>query len=105
MTVGTSLARIDALSKVTGDAHYPGDLVLPGMAHAKVLFARRPHARVIAIDTSAALAFPGVLAVFTGADVPVNEFGIVLFDAPVTWVRRSHSSSRKPKRLRRRRAN
>jgi len=83
MTVGTSLPRIDALSKVTGEAHYPGDLVMPGMAHAKVLFARRPHARVISIDASAARAMPGVLAVFTGADLPVNEYGLVLFDAPV----------------------
>jgi CO/xanthine dehydrogenase Mo-binding subunit len=83
MTVGTSLPRIDAYAKVTGSALYPGDLSLPGMAHAKVLFARRPHARVLSIDTSAALALPGVLAVFTGRDVPVNEYGLMLFDAPV----------------------
>src|SRR5512140_3129171 len=83
MTVGTSLPRIDAYAKVTGSAQYPGDLSMPGMAHAKVLFARRPHARVLSIDTSAALALPGVLAVFTGRDVPVNEYGLMLFDAPV----------------------
>lgn len=53
------------------------------MAHAKVLFARRPHARVLSMDLRAAQAVPGVIAIFTGADVPVNEFGLGLFDAPV----------------------
>jgi CO/xanthine dehydrogenase Mo-binding subunit len=83
MTVGVSLPRIDARAKVTGSALYPGDLSLPGMAHAKVLFARRPHARVTSFDLRAALAVPGVLGIFTGADVPNNEYGLVLFDAPV----------------------
>jgi len=81
--LGQSITRIDARAKVTGQAHYPGDLTMPGMAHAKVLFARRPHARVRHIDISAALALPGVLGIFTGADVPNNEYGLVLFDAPV----------------------
>jgi CO/xanthine dehydrogenase Mo-binding subunit len=81
--IGQSHPRIDAVAKVTGQALYPGDLTLPGMAHAKVLFARRPHARVLNIDTSAAMQVPGVLAIFTGADVPNNEYGLVLFDAPV----------------------
>ncbi|PJF47084.1 MAG: aldehyde oxidase [Candidatus Thermofonsia Clade 3 bacterium] len=83
MAVGISLPRIDARAKVTGQALYPGDLTLPGMAHAKVLFARRPHARVKSIDLREALALPGVIAIFTGADVPNNEYGLVLFDAPV----------------------
>jgi CO/xanthine dehydrogenase Mo-binding subunit len=83
MTIGVSMPRIDARAKVTGSALYPGDLAMPGMAHAKVLFARRPHARVLSIDTSEALQVPGVLGIFTGADVPNNEYGLVLFDAPV----------------------
>jgi CO/xanthine dehydrogenase Mo-binding subunit len=83
MAVGISLPRIDARAKVTGQALYPGDLAMPGMAHAKVLFARRPHARVKSIDLREALALPGVIAIFTGADVPNNEYGLVLFDAPV----------------------
>jgi len=81
--IGTSLPRIDARAKVTGHAHYPGDLSLPGMAHAKVLFARRPHALVKKIDLRAALALPGVIDIFTGRDVPNNEYGLTLFDAPV----------------------
>ena len=83
MSVGLSLPRIDARAKVTGSAPYPGDLSMPGMAHAKVLFSRRPHARVLSIDTREAASLPGVLGVFTGADVPNNEYGLMLFDAPV----------------------
>ncbi len=56
---------------------------MPGMAHARVLFARRPHARVKRLDLREALSVPGVIAIFTGRDVPVNEYGLVLFDAPV----------------------
>ena len=81
--IGHSLPRVDAFAKVTGQALYPGDLSMPNMAHAKVLFARRPHARVLDIDTLEALQVPGVLAIFTGADMPNNEYGLVLFDAPV----------------------
>ena len=81
--IGTSLPRIDARAKVTGQALYPGDLVAPGMAHAKVLFARRPHALVKTIDLREALALPGVIDIFTGRDMPNNEYGLVLFDAPV----------------------
>src|SRR5512136_533934 len=82
-TIGKSLPRIDARDKVTGAAHYSGDLVRPGMLHMKTLFAGRPHARVIRIDTQQALAVPGVVAVFTAADVPVNEYGLQWKDQPV----------------------
>ena len=41
--VGQSVARIDAVGKVTGQAHYPGDLSLPGMLWMKILFAEQPH--------------------------------------------------------------
>ena len=81
--IGQSPARVDALGKVTGQALYPGDLTMPGMLHMKVLFARRPHARIKRLDTSRAESAPGVAAVLTAKDVPVNEFGLILFDAPV----------------------
>src|SRR6266542_1324920 len=61
--IGESLPRPDALGKVTGATHYPAELVRPGMLHLKVVFAHRPHARIAAIDTGAALAHPGVVAV------------------------------------------
>jgi CO/xanthine dehydrogenase Mo-binding subunit len=81
--IGASLPRPDALGKVTGATHYPGDLVRPGMLHLKVVFAHRPHARILAIDTSAALAYPGVVAVLTANDVPYNAFGLIDADQPV----------------------
>jgi CO/xanthine dehydrogenase Mo-binding subunit len=81
--IGASLPRPDALGKVTGAARYPGDLVRPGMLHLKVVFAGRPHARILSINTSAALALPGVAAVFTAADVPNNAYGLIDADQPV----------------------
>src|SRR5689334_14515071 len=81
--IGASLTRPDALGKVTGATSYPGDLVRPGMLHLKVVFAHRPHARIRAIDTSAALAHPGVVAVLTAADVPSNAYGLIEHDQPV----------------------
>ena len=81
--IGQSIPRIDARDKVTGAALYSGDLTRPGMLHMKTLFAGRPHARVISIDSSRALALPGVVAVFTAQDVPVNEFGLQWKDQPV----------------------
>ena len=52
--LGASLQRPDAVGKVTGATAYPADLVQPGMLHLKVVFARRPHARIRDIDPSAA---------------------------------------------------
>lgn len=81
--VGQPSPRVDARDKVVGTALYAGDFSMEGMLHAKLLFARRPHARIKAIDTSRALALPGVVAVFTAADVPVNEYGLQYPDQPV----------------------
>ncbi len=81
--IGKSLPRIDARGKVTGETQYPGDITLPNQAYMKILFARRPHAIIKNIDTSAAEAMRGVIAVFTAKDVPVNEYGLQIPDQPV----------------------
>ncbi|HIE38865.1 MAG TPA: aldehyde oxidase, partial [Anaerolineae bacterium] len=81
--VGQPITRVDAQAKVTGEALFPGDLSMPGMLHAKILFAGRPHARILNIDTSEAEAVPGVVAIFTAKDVPVNEYGLQIPDQPV----------------------
>jgi len=81
--VGQPITRVDARAKVTGEAKYPGDMAMEGMLHAKILFAGRPHARILSIDTSAAEAVPGVVAIFTAKDVPVNEYGLQTPDQPV----------------------
>lgn len=80
--IGAPLPRPDALAKVTGAARYPGDLVRQDMLQLKVVFAGRPHARIRAIDSGAALAHPGVVAVLTAADVPHNAYGLITPDQP-----------------------
>lgn len=81
--VGSSQTRHGIVGKVTGQTLYPGDLSMPGMAHMKILFASRPHARIRSLDINRARAHPGVLAVLTAEDVPVNEYGLIIFDQPV----------------------
>ncbi|MGC8878557.1 MAG: xanthine dehydrogenase family protein molybdopterin-binding subunit [Anaerolineae bacterium] len=81
--VGKSVARVDAIAKVTGTAIFPGDRTYADALWMKVLFAGRPHARILSIDTSEAEALPGVVAVLTARDVPVNEYGLQFPDQPV----------------------
>jgi CO/xanthine dehydrogenase Mo-binding subunit len=69
-TLGTSVPQVTARAKVLGRAQYAGDIKVAGMLHGKVLRSPYPHARIISIDVSAALALPGVKAVLTGADAP-----------------------------------
>ena len=81
--IGVDIARIDALDKVTGKALFPADLMSSDMLYMKILFAGRPHARVRSIDVTKAESCPGVVAVFTASDVPVNEYGLINSDQPV----------------------
>ncbi len=81
--IGQSHTRLDAAAKVTGAAAYPGDLDLPGQLWMKIKFAGRPHARIVRLDTSRAEAHPGVVAVLTAKDVPVNGYGLGTPDQPV----------------------
>lgn len=75
-TLGKDTPQINARAKVMGRAIYTGDMQLPGMLYAKVLRSPYPSARIVSIDTSAALALPGVRAVITGADAPDQCWGI-----------------------------
>ena len=77
--VGQPLPKVDAVSKVTGRAIYADDMLPPRTLHCRILRSPHPHARILSIDTSAARRIPGVLAVITGADLPI-KFGIL----PVT---------------------
>jgi CO/xanthine dehydrogenase Mo-binding subunit len=82
-SIGQSIPRVDARGKVTGEMPFSGDLAMPGMLHMKILFAGRPHARIKQIDISNAATLAGVLAIYTAADVPVNEYGLQKNDQPV----------------------
>ena len=68
--IGTRPVRPDGLDKVTGRANFGADHALPGMLHGKVVRSPHAHARIASIDTRAAEALPGVLAVITAADFP-----------------------------------
>ena len=81
--IGQPIKRLDAFGKVTGQTVYPGDRTFEDELWLKVLFARRPHARVVSIDTSQATALPGVIDVLTAKDVPVNQYGLQIPDQPV----------------------
>lgn len=81
--IGNRTFRIDAEGKVTGQTLYPSDINIEGQLWLKMKFSDQVHARVLAVDTSTAEAVPGVVRVFTAADVPVNEYGLVHRDQPV----------------------
>lgn len=68
--VGTRTVRPDGYDKVTGKARFGADLNLTNMLEGAVARSPHAHARIVAIDTSAALEMPGVKAVITGADFP-----------------------------------
>ncbi len=83
MAIGQSKFRLDAPGKVTGETLYPGDIQRTNYLHAKIVFSGQPHARMLHMDLSAAEAVPGVVAIFTAKDVPVNEYGLTMYDQPV----------------------
>ena len=74
--VGHDQPRLDGAHKLTGRSLFTDDVVLPGMLHAKMVRSPFARARILSIDTSAALALPGVKAVITHADAPKLYVGI-----------------------------
>jgi len=73
--IGQRVPKLDAPEKATGEARYIEDIKLPRMLYGKILFAGRPHARILKIDTSEARALKGVRAVLTAADIELVPFG------------------------------
>ena len=67
--IGQSPRRKEDLRLLTGQGHYSDDTNLPNQASAFMLRSPHAHARIRAIDTTAALAVPAVLAVLTGQDM------------------------------------
>lgn len=74
--IGTPRPKVDGYAKVTGRALYADDILLPRMVYGRLLRSPHPHARILFIDASRALALPGVLAVITGEDLP-RKYGIL----------------------------
>ncbi len=82
--VGTSGARYQGTELALGDKPYVDDLRVEGMLHAALHLSVHARADIVRIDTAAAAAVPGVVAVFTGSDVPGElKVGIIHKDWPV----------------------
>ena len=79
--IGASMRRKEDHRFLNGRGNYTDDMNQPGQAHAVMKRSDRPHARILAIDTAAARAAPGVVAVFTGADLDADGIGGV----PCGW--------------------
>jgi aerobic carbon-monoxide dehydrogenase large subunit len=76
--LGARVKRVEDPRFITGAGRYLDDIKLPGMAHLAILRSPYAHANIGAIETAAARAMPGVIAVFIGADIPYNPL-------PMAW--------------------
>jgi CO/xanthine dehydrogenase Mo-binding subunit len=85
--IGERMALLDSRDRVTGRLEYTLDVEPPGTLHVAILRSPVPHARLLRVDASAALAEPGVVATLTGEDfahLPIRPtFGPVFRDQPV----------------------
>jgi carbon-monoxide dehydrogenase large subunit len=73
--VGKPLPRKEDLRLLTGAGRFSDDFNAEGQAHAAMVRSPHPHARIAAIDIAQAMAMPGVLAVYTGADCAADGLG------------------------------
>ena len=79
--LGSRVHRLDVEEKVLGYGKYPDDYYLDGMCYGTALRSKYPRARVLSIDTTAAKSLPGVIDVFTAADIPgENKIGHLKHD-------------------------
>ena len=79
--LGSRVHRLDVEEKVLGYGKYPDDYYLDGMCYGTALRSKYPRARVLSIDTTASKALPGVIDVFTAADIPgENKIGHLKHD-------------------------
>ena len=74
--LGKSHRKVDAMERMRGTARYTDDIKLPGMLHCKIKRSPHAHAKILSIDTSAALALEGVHGVVTGEDFP-TPYGVI----------------------------
>ena len=72
-SLGARVPRVDVEEKVTGTGFYPDDIYMDGMIYGSAVRSQYPRARVLAIHTEEAKALPGVVGVFTAADIPGNN--------------------------------
>lgn len=80
--VGKYAARPEGALKVSGQATYVSDMVLPGMLYAQVKKSPHARAKILRIDVSAAAALPGVRAILTGAELDYR-LGLYVVDKDI----------------------
>ena len=73
--IGASVRRKEDVRFLSGRGNYTDDINRPGQLYAVIKRADRPHAKINGIDTAAAAKAPGVVAVFTGADMAADGVG------------------------------
>jgi len=78
--IGQPMPRVEDARLVTGHSRFTDDFSFPNQAYAATLRSPHPHARIVSIDKSRALALPGVLGVFTGADCAADGLGAIGHD-------------------------
>ncbi|AXK80255.1 xanthine dehydrogenase family protein molybdopterin-binding subunit [Pseudolabrys taiwanensis] len=93
--VGQGVSRFEDPRLLRGGGRYIDDLKLPGMAHGVVVRAQHAHAKIVGIDTTAAKAAPGVLAVLTAADI--KAAGLADIPVPGGLKRRDGTPMYKPR--------
>ncbi|MCZ8181579.1 MAG: xanthine dehydrogenase family protein molybdopterin-binding subunit [Beijerinckiaceae bacterium] len=73
--IGARVMRKEDFRFITGKGNYTDDINRPGQAHAYFLRSPHAHAKIRKIDTAKAAAMPGVVAIFTGADIEADKVG------------------------------
>jgi len=68
--IGRSVERLEDPPLVTGRGRYAADISFPHQLHMRIVRSNHAHGKIVSIDTSAAKALPGVVAVWTAADIP-----------------------------------
>jgi len=82
--IGTSGTKYEAAELALGDRDYIDDIRVPGMLSAALHLTEHVRADIVRIDTSAAQSAPGVVAVYTAADIPGAQYvGIIYKDWPI----------------------
>lgn len=81
--IGKSFPRLDARGKVSGKAIYGTDFAMQGMLHGKLVHSPIASGEIISVDTSRAMAMPGVYEVVTAKDIPAQRYGSFVKDMEV----------------------